>query len=299
MRHWLVTKADILLTARYVLCFPVAWATPESWWSAIANACAAMFALPGRRKNQKTASEIRSILGAAASPISVETRLQHQHTAALIESMQHLRCYRPGGWSPKIELVGSVHIDHALKGGKGVILWVTDFIFSTLVTKMALHRAGCKAMHLSSPDHPLSETRFGRSVLNPIVTHLEERHLDQRIVADPEGLTGGLRTLLRRLKGNGIVSITVGNEARQTVQLPFLEGHIHLGKRRTETGGRLRSAHPAGFHPAARRRLLRDDSRAALGIFAGRISRRGGRGRHEALPGALRAGSAQGAAPLV
>lgn len=229
-RRQLVDKEDTMLVAHLALCFPLAWVLPERWWPPIANAIASALAPFRRKDHRKTRDAIRSVFGARTPPVPPEMLPRRLHAMALIESMQHLRSYRPGGWAPQTDVIGSEHIDKALKEGKGAILWITDFIFSTLVTKIALNRAGYRLMHLSRPEHPMSKTKFGRRFLNPIVTRLERRYLDQRILIDDSQLTAGMRTLWRRLKSNGVISITVGNESRQTVQIPILDGHINLAK---------------------------------------------------------------------
>lgn len=229
-RKKFLNRDDILLAARYLFCIPLAWATPERWWPAIARTCTGLHAPFRRHSDHETASGIRSIFGARALPVSAEALRQRHHTMDLIESMQHLRCHRPGGWNPRTEIVGSAHLDHALETGKGAVLWVSDFIYSTLVTKIAIHRAGYNVTHLSRPDHPHSNSIVGRRFLNRILTRLEERYVEERVLVDDGRTTAGMRTLLRRLKANGIVSITIGNEARQTVPVKILDGTIHLAK---------------------------------------------------------------------
>ena len=39
-----------------------------------------------------------------------------------------------------LEIEGKKHLDDALAGGKGAVLWVTHFCFSNLFTKMAKKR---------------------------------------------------------------------------------------------------------------------------------------------------------------
>jgi len=229
-RDALVNSDDVLVLADYLFSFPVAWTLPERWWPALAKAISIALTPLSFRDFRETEQSIGSILGARCPASLLETLPRRQHIMSLIQAMQHLRCYRPGGWVPPIELNGSEHIDNALKAGTGAVLWVSDFIFSTLVTKMALSRFGYRVTHLSRPTHPLSRTRIGRRVLNPIVTRLETRYLEQRTVVDDGQMIGGLRVMIRKLKSNGLISVTLDNQSKQVVQAPILDGYIHVAK---------------------------------------------------------------------
>jgi lauroyl/myristoyl acyltransferase len=229
-RDKLITKSDVLLVATLAVCFPIAWVMPERWWPAFAKGITAASAPFRRTRYREITETIRSIFGDRTLPVAAETLPRLQDEMMLIEWMQRLRGHRPGGWNPPTTLIGPEHIDRALENGHGAILWITDFCFTSLVTKIALHRAGYRLTHLSRPDHGFSDTRFGVRFLNPILTRLEDRYLEERVVIDEGQMTSGLRTLVRRLKSNRVISITVVTQARQTVQLPILDGYIHLAK---------------------------------------------------------------------
>lgn len=197
-------------------------------WPAFARGIAGILSLSRGHSREKAAANIQAICGERSLTMPVES-LPRRHTEMyLLECMYHMRCHRPGRWSPKTELHGSEHLDQALQEGKGAILWVTDFIFYTLMSKVSLSRAGYKLMHLSRPGHPFSESRFGRRLLNPLVVNLELRYLDARVTIDEDSTAKSMRALLRRLRSNGIVTITVGDEARQTRLVPFLDGQMAL-----------------------------------------------------------------------
>jgi len=151
--------------------------------------------------------------------------------------MQGFREYRPGGWNPEIQVVGAAYIEAALARGCGVVLWINMFAYSDLVTKKGLHEAGYRISHLSRPHHGLSRTRFGIRFLNPVWTRVENRYLAERVTIHDDEPASALATLRARLKENRIVSITVGDQARRTVEASIMgttarvaTGPLHLAR---------------------------------------------------------------------
>ena len=149
--------------------------------------------------------------------------------------VQGFREYRPDGWHPKIQVEGAEHIEAALARGHGVVLWVSPFAYSDLVTKKGLHEAGYRVSHLSRPEHNISDSAFGVAVLNPIWTRIENRYLAERVIIRNNDAASALETLRTRLKQNRIVSITVGDQANRLAYLnlfkgkqPVATGPLHL-----------------------------------------------------------------------
>jgi lauroyl/myristoyl acyltransferase len=143
--------------------------------------------------------------------------------------MQILALHRPGrSWRPKIEMHGLEHLEAAIGKKSGALLWVSDFVYSSLITKMAFCRAGYGVSHLTRPEHGFSVTPYGVRVLNPLWTRIEDRYIAERLIIDKEKADTALEHIRGRLTANRIVSITVGNWARRTIDLPFLKGAIRL-----------------------------------------------------------------------
>lgn len=142
--------------------------------------------------------------------------------------LMHFRCYRPDGWQPEMRIEGSQYLEEALAQGKGVILWVANFIYSDLVTKMALAQSGYRVSHLSRLVHGFSSTRFGIRFLNPLQQAIEDQFIRERVVVEENGLVPALMVLRRRLLDNGLVSITVGADALRMVETPFMDGVLRL-----------------------------------------------------------------------
>jgi lauroyl/myristoyl acyltransferase len=150
--------------------------------------------------------------------------------ARILEArMQILALHRPGrSWRPKIQMHGLEHLEAALAAKSGVLLWVSDFVYSSLITKMAFCQAGYGVSHLTRPQHGFSDTPYGVSVLNPLWTKIEDRFIAERITINKENADKVFDVLGSRLAANRVVSITVGNWARRTLDLPFFKGTIRL-----------------------------------------------------------------------
>ncbi len=229
-----IAARDIGQIAKLTVFAAISWFIPETNWGRISGAIAA---LNSRLKPTRTRSRIECIrVGLGRSRIATPIReVEARCRAALYEELlQLLREYRPGGWRPVIRLTGREHIEAALARGHGAVLWISEFVFCSLVAKIALHQAGFSVSHLSRPEHGPSPTRFGMRFLNPIVTHIENRYLGGRVEIGPEGAGHAMKELDQRLRFNGIVSIRAmvdaqaRTQARNSIQVPFLHGSISL-----------------------------------------------------------------------
>ncbi len=225
IRFW-----DIVLTVRILLSLPIAWIVPPRHWAIIGRVIAHSALVLPLERWRFYAKRIDSMLASSGSnatnrQVLVDSLVERQNKLFHI-----LRAHQPGRWHPAIRVEGEDNFRSALAQGRGVILWVTPFIHSTLVTKKGLSDAGFAVHQLSRPNHGFSDTQFGRSVLNPILTSVENLYLAQRVVIAP-GEGGGataLATLRQVIADKGIVSITVGCEARRTEDIPFLGGRVRI-----------------------------------------------------------------------
>jgi lauroyl/myristoyl acyltransferase len=83
-------------------------------------------------------------------------------------------------------------------------------------------------VHLSTPAHGFSATRFGVRYLNRIQTRIEDRYIAERVLLPLSGQNTALQTLVRRLKANKVVSITGQRGTGRTVAARFLDGTLTL-----------------------------------------------------------------------
>lgn len=222
-------KQDLVLLARLPVGLALAWFLPEHRWDQIA-AGVARWRL--RRRAAWAAEEIahiRKYLGDRLSPLPIETVLERQVANLRLRTLQVLRGHRPGGWRPRLEVVGVGHLEAALAQGRGAILWPAPFAFDSLLTKMALHRAGYAVHHLSRYTHPFTASRLGARLINPVQTSVEDRYLAERVrIERGQSARTALARLTALLGENRVVSISVGSQAENAIPVAFLGASIAL-----------------------------------------------------------------------
>lgn len=240
-RMSLVAWKDAYLVLYLALMTAIAWCVPERYWPGVASGIERLFwraqrqPRPSKRKwLDRTARLIADFLAAKSAEEILRGCSVYNHLATL----QLLRCHRPGGWHPRIQLSGEDRLRLALDAGRGAILWVHSTATSHIVTKMAFHRAGFRVSHLSRYTHGFSPTRFGWRVLNPVRTIAERRFLAERLEIGPagpfvqgkEGPERAVDAITRRLEAGQVVSITfIDAQARKPLYMPLLNGWLPVG----------------------------------------------------------------------
>lgn len=223
----LVSVGDAFRVVRMTLIAMASWITPVRYWSGLSGFLAGIDIRIRPNEMAERAREISRVAGPSVL-FDVDDVVRASMAAHCESQLQHFRCYRPGGWLPETRVVGRDHIDRGLAQGNGVILWMSNFTFNDLVSKIALAEAGFGVTHLSRPSHGYSITRFGMRFLNPFQSFIEDRFLEERVKILDRGPVRALMTLRDRLQKNGVVSITVGDKAQRVVQAPFMNGAINL-----------------------------------------------------------------------
>ncbi len=123
----------------------IAWFLPERLWPAVAAGIERILwriqrnPRPGDRHTLDLTA--RTIAGAITGKSAGEI-LRGYSFYRHVATLQILRCHRPGGWHPRVQLVGEDRLRRALEAGRGAIIWVPPTASGDLVTKMAFHRAG-------------------------------------------------------------------------------------------------------------------------------------------------------------
>jgi len=236
----LVELTDLAMAVGLPLQTVLSWLSPPSVWRGVSRACVPFYG-PGQSGQPSTPSvyhQVARVLGVdAPAARAVVGELITEDIQSLIEL---LRVYRPGGWTPPIELTGGDHLKTAVAEGRGAILWVGHFVHSDLVAKMAFHRAGAAVHHLSHPRHGFSSSRFGMAWLNRVKTAAEDKYLGARVMLDPQRLAVAMKSLHTRLKANQVISISVRGAKQKSQSVRFLHGEINIA------GGAPRLARATG-----------------------------------------------------
>ena len=224
---WTTADTDVLL--RLPVALALAWCCPESAWERVAAGIARHRLAWRKTSIEQPASRLAATLGDLLSPAEIARAQKRQIAAKMLRQLQFLRCHRPGGWHPEVRLLGREHLEAALAGGRGAILWVGPFAFASLVTKMTLHRHGVRLYHLSRWFHGTSRSRWGVALLNPIQRRVEDRYLKERVtITRGQSPLAAMRRLRKCLARNETVSITIGSLASGIVRVPFLRGELAL-----------------------------------------------------------------------
>jgi len=218
-----IDAGDIRLALSLPVYFLLAWLLPERLWAPLCRGLAAI----GPTRNSLIPRIAR--FGAVPGGRTPEAIVRALEAGRREHYLQILRAYRPGGWRPDLAIEGLEHLDAALAGGKGALLWVDHFVFNGLAPKQALFEAGRPFFHVSRPEHGFSKTAFGVRFLNPVRRRIEDRFLAGRIVIERGREAATIREIRRRLAEGHAVSITAGAwEGRRIAEVPFFGGLMPL-----------------------------------------------------------------------
>jgi lauroyl/myristoyl acyltransferase len=231
-----ISRSDLSELIAVSVLAPISWLLPQWLWVAAGRAIS--FAIAGIRPDvtRRRMRRLREALGPGPSDADLLALRVQIMSAYMEERLQILREYRPGGWRPRLRLVGREHLDAARAAGRGAMLMVCPFSYADLVVKKALHDAGFRVSHLStfsrgfSPNscHAWQPTRFGMSTLSRLRTRIEDRYLDERIIVPRSGGLGYLRQMEERLRGGGFVSFRAGNVGHRSVEVRLFGGRLAL-----------------------------------------------------------------------
>ncbi len=227
-REPFIRGEDVRETFELLRGITLAWALPTAWWPPLLRAYVRSILRRFGPRHRDRVRRLEKIYGAripAARHEATVFDLTYHHNLA---HFQRFREIAPWGWRPEIRVLGSEHIEAALAGGKGCVLWVSRCVHSPIVTKKGMAAAGLRVHHLSRPSHAFVGSWYATHVLSPVWLKSEAGHLAERIVYTPGRPVAMSRALRRRLADNKIVSITQGARAMGTTRAQLFEAEITL-----------------------------------------------------------------------
>lgn len=212
-RPFIVGK-DLSMLLSLIFVGPFSWIMPVKFWRGFSLLLAYCHTHIFIKRSQTRIKEIERIYGSEVKGYA-PSKIEIHRVASTIEQMlQYFREYRPGGWTPHIELFGRKHVEGALENGRGGILWIAPFFFNNLIVKKGFSKAGLPVSHLSAFFHGPSPSRFGINYINPVWIMAENKYIDERIVIQPwrkliykrpGNKMGHIRKIESRLQANGLV----------------------------------------------------------------------------------------------
>jgi predicted LPLAT superfamily acyltransferase len=221
----MLAKSDLMQASKVATFAAIAWSTPPRFWRKVAAA------MRGFEQNDASPSlhVFQRVLGPAFDANALAMLVDRRRMCSREAKLQILGLNGPWrSWRPDIRLHGEAQLRKAFDAGRGVILWVSDSAYSTLIFKMALARAGYRASQLTRPNHGFSNSSFGIRFLNPFWCRVEDRFLEERVLIYGDNAAPALAILRARLAANRLVIITVGAVAHRFAEVPFFRHHIRV-----------------------------------------------------------------------
>jgi lauroyl/myristoyl acyltransferase len=218
----------------------LAWVLPEKAWWPVSRLLGRLEVATHPTRTRKETAHVAALIAGTQVVRDPSRVVMDNWGNQYGERFQYLRAWRPGGWSPEIDIKGGDHVSAALDRGRGIIFWGGHFSFNNLVAKMAMHRFGLAVIGFSVPLHGISKTAFGVRYLNRLYRDVENLYLGERLMVARAGFAAALQRMRDCLKDNGAVYFAVGGRGRRTATARFLGGQIIVAT------GPLAMAHTMG-----------------------------------------------------
>ena len=223
-----IDAQDIAEVAKLSSQAVIAWSLPERAWWPVTRLLGRIEVTTHPKRTRREIADVEALLAGPEIAANPRRIVIENWANQYGERFQFLRAWRPGGWTPEIDIVGAEHVSAALARGRGVIFWGGNFSFNNLVAKMAMHRLGLAVIGFSVPRHGFSKTVFGVRYLNRLYRDIENRYLKERLMSEPTQFAASLEKMREYLKVNGAVYFAVGGRARRTASVKFLGDRLIL-----------------------------------------------------------------------
>src|SRR6185369_5343223 len=115
------SRGDVFELMAITILAPIAWLLPQRAWPSLGHAISLVIARLWPDVTRVRIATLRRALG----PRRVDAPLAALRVAIMDgymeERLQILRAHRPGGWRPRLRVVGREHLDAALASGRGAV----------------------------------------------------------------------------------------------------------------------------------------------------------------------------------
>jgi lauroyl/myristoyl acyltransferase len=207
-RDRLLRGSDIREAALMAFSLAVTRIGSPPLWTAAAERMATLGGVRRRRRYRRFAERVRAFYGNGIDEAEVRA-LSHACQAAIHRRrLATIAEWSQSPFAPEIAVEGADHVLEALRGGRGAILWLDNFINHQVIGKKGLHAVGFGGWQVSWTMHGFSSSRIGTKYLNPVQIAAEKRYVDGRIEFDADSTLAATRRIGRVLAENGIVRIT-------------------------------------------------------------------------------------------
>jgi lauroyl/myristoyl acyltransferase len=99
---------------------------------------------------------------------------------------------------------------------------------SGLIVKRGLKEAGYSVAHLMVSTHGMSQSLYGRMVLNKIMVNSEMKYLARRLLTDESEVMRSMRWAKEYLARGGIISVSVSGHGKQHIAVNVLGSRMGL-----------------------------------------------------------------------
>lgn len=222
----LVAASDLYVLAVMALMTAVALVGSVRVRRRVAAGVSALAFRLSRDKRRGSEAMLARVFGPRLTPRRrgvIVRRAFHEFWADLFA----LRSLRGAPRADAAAIVGAAHLERALAGGRGAILWVSNHWAGMSTLKRTLHAHGFP-VHKVHAEHHLGGFRGGgatwvqRRIIGPFFDRHESAIVAGMVTIRPGSLAFG-RDLERRLRANGIVCAAVdGRLGRRFVSHPVL-----------------------------------------------------------------------------
>jgi lauroyl/myristoyl acyltransferase len=206
----------------------IAWMLPERAWPFSCENIAQLMVMSNKKELRDACSQLEALFPNGNFQKDVRAFVVYCLALKFESQVHYLALRRPSGWAPRIEIYGADHIDDALAGGRGCILWGSLTTFANLALKMGYSQAGYRAIHLSRPGHGFGSSKFAIRHLNHWIIDIESCYLQSRAVIKDGNSREALNELRCALLANQVVSITASHTGKKTVETEFLGANLRI-----------------------------------------------------------------------